>query len=154
MEVFDPASTLVPFRLLCPFITTRHGPYGKHGHSTVEEACWLVRYLAIDGLLLSAFVAGICLPTRCLAMGIHVTILWNVLVMISFTVLSTILHISNFGSIFETDFTLRAAFLSSKLEEDYVLSYETQFFSLLFCWLCQNQVTDDGLNIEVWRQNY
>jgi hypothetical protein len=26
-------------------------------------------------LLLSAFVAGTCLPTRCLAMGIHVTIL-------------------------------------------------------------------------------
>jgi hypothetical protein len=43
--------------------------------SVVNNACLLVRYLAIDVLLLlSAFVARMCLPTRRLAMGIHVTI--------------------------------------------------------------------------------
>jgi hypothetical protein len=42
--------------------------------SVVKNACLLVRYLAIDILLLNACVAGMCLPTRCLAMGIHVTL--------------------------------------------------------------------------------
>jgi hypothetical protein len=42
--------------------------------SIVKEACLQLRYLAMDDLLLSAFVARMCLRSRCLAMGIHVTI--------------------------------------------------------------------------------
>jgi hypothetical protein len=39
------------------------------------QECSLVRYLAIDVLLFRPFdSAGMCLVTRCLAMGIHVTI--------------------------------------------------------------------------------
>jgi hypothetical protein len=47
---------------------------GKTPSSIVKNACLLVRYLAIVVLLLSVFVAVMCLPTRCLAMDIHVTI--------------------------------------------------------------------------------
>jgi hypothetical protein len=47
----------------------------KTPSSTVKNACLLAPYLAIDVLLLSACVARVCLPTRCIAMGIHVTIL-------------------------------------------------------------------------------
>jgi hypothetical protein len=44
--------------------------------SLVKIACLLVRYLAIDVLFFHAFAsAGICLASRWLAMGIHVTIL-------------------------------------------------------------------------------
>jgi hypothetical protein len=44
----------------------------------VKEACLLVRYLAIDVFLLwRRHVLRECLPTRCLAMGIQVTILSN-----------------------------------------------------------------------------
>jgi hypothetical protein len=46
----------------------------KTPSSIVKNACLLVRYLAMDVLLLRARVAGMCLPTRCLAIGIHVNI--------------------------------------------------------------------------------
>jgi hypothetical protein len=43
--------------------------------SIFKEACWLSRCLARDVLLLRSYAcAGMCLPSRCLAMGIHVTI--------------------------------------------------------------------------------
>jgi hypothetical protein len=43
--------------------------------SIVKEVCLLIRCLAIDALLLSEFAsAGMCLPSRCLAMGIHVIV--------------------------------------------------------------------------------
>jgi hypothetical protein len=45
--------------------------------SIVKEACLLVCYLAMDVLLSCAWVAGMCLPRRCLAMGIHVIIQTN-----------------------------------------------------------------------------
>jgi hypothetical protein len=48
----------------------------KTPSSTVKNSCLLVRYLAMDVLILSRErVVGMCLPTRCLTMGIHVTIL-------------------------------------------------------------------------------
>jgi hypothetical protein len=41
--------------------------------SIVKEACLLVRYLAVDVLIFRAFPsAGMCLPSRCLAMDMHV----------------------------------------------------------------------------------
>jgi hypothetical protein len=40
----------------------------KTPSSVFMNAFLLVRYLAMDVLFLSAFVAGMCLPTRCLAM--------------------------------------------------------------------------------------
>jgi hypothetical protein len=47
----------------------------KTPSSIVHNACLLARYLAVDVLLLlSACIAGMYLPTRCLAMGIHVTL--------------------------------------------------------------------------------
>jgi hypothetical protein len=42
--------------------------------SSVKNVCLLVPYLATDVLLLSAFVAGICLRTCCLAMSIYVIV--------------------------------------------------------------------------------
>jgi hypothetical protein len=43
--------------------------------SVVKEACLLIRYVAVDVLLLCAFAsAAVYLPSRCLAMGIHVTL--------------------------------------------------------------------------------
>jgi hypothetical protein len=51
-------------------ITTFHGPRRKHGLSIVGEACSQLRCLAIDVLLLRA----LCLPSRCLAMDLYVTI--------------------------------------------------------------------------------
>jgi hypothetical protein len=48
--------------------------------SIVQNACLLVRYLSMYLLLLSACVAGMYLPTLCLAMGIQVTVctqLWT-----------------------------------------------------------------------------
>jgi hypothetical protein len=48
----------------------------KTPSSIVKNASLLIHYLARDVLLLKAFFfAEMCLPTRCLAMGIHVTIL-------------------------------------------------------------------------------
>jgi hypothetical protein len=47
----------------------------KTPSSIVQNACLLIRYLEMDVLLFRAFTsAGICLPTRCLAMGVHVAI--------------------------------------------------------------------------------
>jgi hypothetical protein len=40
--------------------------------SVAKNACILVRYLPMDVLFLSAFFAGMYLPTRYIAMGIHV----------------------------------------------------------------------------------
>jgi hypothetical protein len=43
--------------------------------SIVKETCWLVRCLAVDVLLLRAYnCEGTCLPSRCLAIGLYVTI--------------------------------------------------------------------------------
>jgi hypothetical protein len=50
----------------------------KNTDSIVKKAYLLIRCLAMEVLLLSAFAsAGICIPSRCLAMGIHVTISVN-----------------------------------------------------------------------------
>jgi hypothetical protein len=55
------------------FITTLHGPLRKHGR------CWegdvFTDLLPSSGRLLHAFASGrMCVPSLCLAMGIHVTI--------------------------------------------------------------------------------
>jgi hypothetical protein len=43
--------------------------------SVIKNACLLVRYLALDVLLLlSAYASGMCLPSRCLVMGTCITI--------------------------------------------------------------------------------
>jgi hypothetical protein len=43
--------------------------------SVVKNACLLIHYLEMDVPLLRAFAsAGMCLPTLCLTMGVHVTI--------------------------------------------------------------------------------
>jgi hypothetical protein len=48
----------------------------KTSSSIMQNECLLVRHLAVDVLLLlGALVAGMHLPPRCLAMGIHLTIL-------------------------------------------------------------------------------
>jgi hypothetical protein len=47
----------------------------KTWSSIIHNECLVARYLTTDVLLLfRARVVGICLPTRCLTMGIHVTI--------------------------------------------------------------------------------
>jgi hypothetical protein len=44
-------------------------------YSIVEKACLLIRCIAMDLILLLAYSsAGMCLPSRCLAMGLYVTI--------------------------------------------------------------------------------
>jgi hypothetical protein len=46
--------------------------YAENTASIIKEVCLLIRCLAIGVLLLRAFAcAGICLPSCCLAMGIH-----------------------------------------------------------------------------------
>jgi hypothetical protein len=61
--------------MLCPFITPRYGPCRKQSLSMVQKACLLIRCLAIDVLLLRAYgSARMLLPSRCLAMGLYVTI--------------------------------------------------------------------------------
>jgi hypothetical protein len=58
-------------------ITTLHGPRWKHT-SIVNEECLLICCLAIDALLLRALAhAGMFLPSRCLAIGVYVTILMS-----------------------------------------------------------------------------
>jgi hypothetical protein len=55
-------------------ITTLHGP-AVNTASIVKVACLLMRCPVIDVLLLSEFAcAGMCLPSRCLAMSMHVTV--------------------------------------------------------------------------------
>jgi hypothetical protein len=61
--------------VLCPLIIPRHGPHGKHVSRVTKNACLLDRYLAMVVLpLFRAYALGICLHSRCLAMGICVTI--------------------------------------------------------------------------------
>jgi hypothetical protein len=73
--------------LLCSFITPRHGQRRKHSLSIVEKTCLLIRCLAMDVLLFrSLTLAGMCLPSRCLAMGLYATIflifkLWEIHIM-------------------------------------------------------------------------
>jgi hypothetical protein len=68
---------------LCPFITPRHGQRRNHRLSTVEKACLLICCLAMEVLFLRAYAsAGICLPSRCLAMGLYVTLLLLVVVVV------------------------------------------------------------------------
>jgi hypothetical protein len=44
--------------------------------SIVGEACLLIRCLATDVLLMRTLAsAGMCLPSRCIAMGLYVTII-------------------------------------------------------------------------------
>jgi hypothetical protein len=55
------------------FVTTSHA---ENTASIVKEACLLIRCLAMDILLLRAFAsARMCLPSPCLAIGRHATIL-------------------------------------------------------------------------------
>jgi hypothetical protein len=69
-EEGGPVITLCQTILIITTRTPRKTPF-----SIVWNAPLLVRYLAIDvRLLLSSCVTGMCLPTRCLAMGIRVTI--------------------------------------------------------------------------------
>jgi hypothetical protein len=52
-----------------------HGKRRKHSLFVVEKACLMIRCLEMDVLLLRAYaLAGMCLPSRCLAMGLYVTI--------------------------------------------------------------------------------
>jgi hypothetical protein len=57
---------------------TSYYPFARNPRKTpssvVQNARLLVHYLARDVLLLSACVAGLCLPTRCLAVDVHITI--------------------------------------------------------------------------------
>jgi hypothetical protein len=42
--------------------------------STVEKACLVIRCLAMDVLILRSYASvGMCLRSRCLAMGLYVT---------------------------------------------------------------------------------
>jgi hypothetical protein len=55
-------------------IATLHGPHGKH-----SLYCWRSQFTVPlpsnrYPIIVCSFVAGMCLPTPCLAMGIHVTI--------------------------------------------------------------------------------
>jgi hypothetical protein len=53
----------------------RHGPAENTASSLLRRLYLLIRCLAMDVLLLRAFSsAGMCLPSRCLTMGIHVTL--------------------------------------------------------------------------------
>jgi hypothetical protein len=50
--------------------------HAENTASIVKEACLMIRYLATDAILLRALaLAGMCLPSRCLAVGECVTIL-------------------------------------------------------------------------------
>jgi hypothetical protein len=69
---FDSIPSIAPWdpRYLASRRTPRKTPF-----YVIKDAYLLVRCLATGVLLLRAgCVAGMCLPTRCLAMGIHVTI--------------------------------------------------------------------------------
>jgi hypothetical protein len=58
-------------------ITTLHGLHEKTPFSVVKNSCLLVCYLTMGLLLLSACVAGMCLPTRYLATGTYIAIYFN-----------------------------------------------------------------------------
>jgi hypothetical protein len=72
--LFDSYSLVIvgsPLSLLSP----RHGPWRKQSFSIVEEAFLLIRFLAVDVLLLPPYSsAGMYLPSRCLEMGPYVTL--------------------------------------------------------------------------------
>jgi hypothetical protein len=97
VDVFDTASTRVSSVLLNTSYnyyarTTRKAP-----SSIVQNACLLVRYLAINVLLLlSACVAGMCLPTRCLAMGImsHYIMIKSIYISIMFILFAALIDCS------------------------------------------------------------
>jgi hypothetical protein len=65
-----PASEL----LLCPLIIPRHGPHGGHFPSVVLE-CVFIGPLPSDGCPIESVNPGVCLPSRCLAMIICVTVI-------------------------------------------------------------------------------
>jgi hypothetical protein len=64
-------------RLQRPFLSL-YKPSARNTQKTqpiFEKACLLIHCLAMDVLLLRVYAsAGMCLPTRCLAMGLYVTI--------------------------------------------------------------------------------
>jgi hypothetical protein len=67
--------SLLFYLLNTSFITNFQGRRRKH---LVKKVCLLIHCLAIDVILLSEFACmGMCLLSRCLAMGIHVTILFT-----------------------------------------------------------------------------
>jgi hypothetical protein len=73
-----PPSHRCPSRLLTvPTYNSSARTPPKTPSSIVKNACLLVRYLAMDILLLGSLSLGMCLPTRCLAMGVHVTIFFD-----------------------------------------------------------------------------
>jgi hypothetical protein len=51
--------------------------HAENTASIVKEACLLIPCLAVNVLLRALAPAGLCLPSRFLAMGVYVTILWN-----------------------------------------------------------------------------
>jgi hypothetical protein len=64
---------------IASFVTLLYNHFAQATQKTVsvvKEACLLIRCLAMDVLLLHAFASGrVCLPNRCLAMVIRITIL-------------------------------------------------------------------------------
>jgi hypothetical protein len=70
--------------LLCPFIALRNGLRRKHSISIVE-VCLLIRCLAMDVLLRAYASTAMCLPSRCLAMGLYVTILSVIIIFLHHT---------------------------------------------------------------------
>jgi hypothetical protein len=58
-----------------PFITPRHEPRRKHGFYLLVRACLLTCCFSKEVLLLRTYTsAGMCLPSRCLAMGLYAKI--------------------------------------------------------------------------------
>jgi hypothetical protein len=73
VEVFNSASTR-NYTAVLPNTSYKHfARTSQKTSSIVKNTYLLVRYLTVDVLLLSAYVVGICLLTRCLAMDIRVT---------------------------------------------------------------------------------
>jgi hypothetical protein len=61
--------------IFCLFVIPRRGLPRKHGLSIVEKACLLTHCLLMDVLFLCELAsARMCLPSRCLAMGLYVII--------------------------------------------------------------------------------
>jgi hypothetical protein len=69
---------LASTRVTLPSWTLLHNHFARTSQETasiVKEAYLLIRCLAIDAKLRAFASAGICLPSCCLAMNVHVTIL-------------------------------------------------------------------------------
>jgi hypothetical protein len=62
------------WRLTVPSCNSSAQTAQKTRSSVVKNACLLVRYLAVDILLLRAYVVGMCLPSHCLTVGICLTV--------------------------------------------------------------------------------